>query len=433
VRIVGVSFIAKGLEPYIILRELERFMNLQKLSSECLSCPSPRCQRGCPTHNLIRDFILGCKKEDYPSAAKILYSVNPFPELTSLLCDHKRQCQGSCVKGIKGAPVAIPDIEFALSQIGKRDLGKKESNGLSVALVGAGIACLTAAYFLLKEGYAVDIYEKESFLGGAIATGIPSFRFDKTPLKTIEDDLRKLGAVFHFAVNVGKDVSLEELRSVHAYVVLGLGASKNNSVGFSCKKGLVPGLDLLYGLNVANKQKDYERYASCCVWGGGNVALDCARSMRRLGKETTIVYRRSLAEMPGSEKEIKEALEEGVKIAFLTNVKDLIKNEDDELIGLRLVKMELGEMDASHRASCHEVTGSEFAVDCALLISAIGQKSDFSSLKKEIVPMTGRLSNLDRVYLTGDCFFGAKNIASCISDGRECAQEIIAASCSTNP
>ena len=400
-------------------------MNAKNLADDCLGCLKPRCQTGCPCGNLIRDWIASCKEEDYSKAGKILHDVNPFPELTSLLCDHKRQCQGHCVKGIKGHPVAIPEIEYALSQMTKRDLSKKKPNGKKVALVGAGIANLTAAYFLMKDGFAVEFFEKEPFLGGAIATGIPSFRFDKAPLLAIQNDLVEMGAVFHFSVAVGAKPSLEDLRSSFDFVIVGVGASKNNSVGFSAEKGLVSGLQILREINVADGKEKYGRFKSAIVWGGGNVALDCARSLIRLGGKVTIVYRRSLKEMPASEVEIQEASKEGVEIAFLTNVTDLIKDEKDAVTGVKLVKMELGEMDSSGRASCHEIPGSEFALSCDLLVSAIGQKVDFTPLSADLKIAGGHRSNLENVYFSGDCYFGAKNIASCIRDGRECAGEII--------
>lgn len=351
--------------------------------------------------------------------------MNPFPELTSLLCDHKRQCQGSCVRALKGEPVAIPQIEYELSKLVGRSLDKGENNGRSVALIGAGIANLSAAYFLIKAGFAVEFFEKESFIGGAIRTGIPDFRFDKSPLDAIYEDLVKMGALFHFNSPIETNASLGDLQQGFDYVILGIGASKNNSVGFEAKSGLVSGLDILREINIGQGKEKYSKYKSSLVWGGGNVALDCARSLIRLGGKVTIVYRRSLKEMPASEIEIQEAIQEGVEVAFLTNVKDLIKNEKDEVAGVKLVKMELGEMDASGRASCHEIPGSEYLLDCDLLVSAIGQKVDFSKLAGDLTLDEGHHTSYKDVYATGDCFLGAKNIASCIADGRECAREII--------
>ncbi len=400
-------------------------MNTKELARECLSCPKPRCQTGCPTGNLIRNWIAECKKEDYPSAGKILRDVNPFPEFTSLLCDHKRQCQGKCVKAIKGNAVAIPQIEYELSSLVGRDLSKEPSNGMKVALVGAGIANLSAAYFLIKAGFAVEFFEKENFIGGAIRTGIPDFRFDKGPLDNVQRDLEAMGVLFHFHSPISTNSSLGALQQEFDFVILGIGARKNNSVGFEAKEGLVSGLDILREINIGNGKEKYSKYKSSLVWGGGNVALDCARSLIRLGCKVTIVYRRSLKEMPASEIEIQEAIKEGVDVAFLTNVKSLIKSENDEVLGVKLVKMELGEMDSSGRASCHEIPNSEYLLGCDLLVSAIGQKVDFTKLANDLTMESGHHTSYKDVYATGDCFLGAKNIAFCIADGRKCAREII--------
>ena len=398
-------------------------MEEKELAKQCLSCPKPLCQSGCPVGNLIRDFVAEVKNDSLNEAAAILYSTNPFPEITSLLCDHKRQCQGHCVKGIRGKAVEIPSIEGFIASSCPRDLSKKPSNNKRIAIIGAGIAGLSAAWFLEKEGFEVEVFEKENALGGAIYTGIPSHRFSKEPLEKIHEDLASLGVAFHFGVEIGSDLALEKILSEFDSVLLCLGANKENLPSFKADKGFIPGLELLYKINVEGET--YSDYSTCVVWGGGNVAMDCARSLRKLGKDVTLVYRRSRKEMPANDCEVEEAEKEGVKFAFLSNVTDLIKNESDEVVGLNLVKMELGEKDASGRASFHEVPGSSYALDCDLLVPAIGQKADLSKLGIAISIGEGHKTNIDRLFVSGDCFLGPKNIASCIKDGRLAAFEII--------
>ncbi len=398
-------------------------MEGKELAKQCLSCAKPLCQSGCPVGNLIRDFIAEVKGDNLSQAATVLYSVNPFPEITSALCDHKRQCQGHCVKGIRGKAVEIPSIESFIASSCPRDLSRKASNNRRIAIIGAGIAGLSAAWFLAKEGFEVEVFEKETALGGAIYTGIPSHRFSKAPLKKIHQDLVALGVDFHFGVEIGSDLALKDVMSKFDSVLLCLGASKENLPSFKANKGFVPGLELLYKINIDGEA--YGEYSTCVVWGGGNVAMDCARSLRKLGKEVTLVYRRSRKEMPANDCEVEEASNEGVKFAFLNNVKDLIKNENDEVVGLNLVKMELGEKDASGRASFHEVPDSSYLIDCDLLVPAIGQKADFSNLGMNISVGEGHKTNIDRAFASGDCFLGPKNIASCIKDGRLAAFEIM--------
>ena len=398
-------------------------MEGREAARPCLGCLNPLCQTGCPVGNRIRDFVQETKKGDLEKAASILYEVNPFPEFTSALCDHERQCKGRCIRGTKGEPVEVPTVEAFLSANFKRNLTKKPANGHRIALIGAGIANLSAAFFLSKKGFEVDVYEKDKAIGGAIWTGIPGFRFDKALLANVQGDLEALGVHFFFGKEVGKDLPLNQFWNGYDSVLLSVGAQKNNMPPFTASKGLLSGLELLRKANL--EQESFPSYRKCLVWGGGNVAMDCARTLTRLGKDVTVVYRRSSKEMPANANEVEEAIKEGVRFAFLTNVKDIIKNEKDEVVGAITVAMELGEKDASGRASFHEIADSFTELPCDLLVSAIGQKADLSSFGLEIEKGEGHGCNIPKLFLAGDCRLGPKNIAACIKDGREAAFEII--------
>ena len=381
-------------------------------ASYCLSCPLPRCETACPTKNHIRDFIAAVKKDDLKEAASILYQTNPFPEFTSLLCDHTRQCQGHCVRSLRGEPVSIPHIEKAIAYAYPRPFIKGEPNGKKAAFVGAGIANLSCAFFLLEKGWEVDIYEKEDSLGGAIRTGIPGFRFDKAPLKKIEDDLIRLGATFHY----GNEI--KDLKALSGYdvIVLGLGASKENFAGISPENGCMGALDFLKAFN-DNELKLAPGKA--LVWGGGNVAMDAARAAKRVFGDASIIYRRGRKEMPANAAEIKEAEEEGITLRLLENVVSPIV-EDGRLVGVNAVNMELGEPDASGRASFHVIEGSEHVVPCDYLILAIGEKPDYSIFDGLTIGESWQ-TNIPNVYVCGDFRYGAANIAKAITDGRELA------------
>lgn len=398
-------------------------MEGKEASSYCLGCLNPLCQTGCPVGNRIRDFIQATQKGDLREAASILYSVNPFPEFTSALCDHARQCTGHCVRAIKGEPVQIPFIEGYLASTFPRDLTKKPANGRRIALIGGGIANLSAAFFLVKEGCSVDVYEKDSRIGGAIYTGIPEFRFGKDSLTKVQEDLERMGVSFLFGEEIGKDIPLDSLLSKYDAVLASVGAQKENMPPFAASRGLLSGLELLRDLNLEGQTFPWAH--KCLVWGGGNVAMDCARSLVRLGKEVTVVYRRSQKEMPANGDEIDSARKEGVHFAFLSNVKNLVKNESDEVVGVKTVRMELGEKDSSGRASFHEIPDSEDAIPCDLLVPAIGQKVDFAPLGIPLEKKERHESNVQGLFLSGDCRLGPKNIASCIKDGREAAFEIL--------
>lgn len=398
-------------------------MEGKEASLHCLDCLNPLCQTGCPVGNHIRDFVQAVKKGELSEAAAILYSVNPFPEFTSALCDHARQCKGHCVRGIKGEPVQIPSIEGYLASNFPRDLTKKSANGRRIALIGAGIANLTAAFFLAKDGCSIDVYEKDSHVGGAIYTGIPQFRFDKAVLAKTQGDLEQMGVRFLLGEEIGKDITLDALLSQYDAVLASIGAQKENMPSFTASRGLLSGLDLLRGLNLSDQ--DYPWAHKCLVWGGGNVAMDCARSLARLGKEVTVIYRRSRMEMPANADEVEKAMKEGIHFAFLSNVKELVKNGNDGVVGVKTVRMELGEKDSSGRASFHEIPDSDDMVPCDLLVPAIGQKVDFAPLGAQVEKEERHESNIQGLFLAGDCRLGPKNIASCIKDGREAAFEIL--------
>ena len=399
--------------------------NIEELVSHCLSCPKPRCETLCPCKNHIRDFIAAAKTGDFAKAGEILYSTNPFPELTTVLCDHHRQCLSGCVRSFKGEPVQVPLIE---AEIGRRcpiDLSKKPNNGRSIAFVGGGIGALSCAYFLLKEGFRVDIYEKEDTLGGAIRTGIPEHRFDKKTLDFSISKVLSLGADVKLHTEVGKDIALEELQKKYDFVILDIGSGKENLCGMEVSHGVKAGLSLLYDLNALRLSEQYAaNYKKAVVWGGGNVALDCARSLVRILPEVHIVYRRSRVEMPANAVEVEDAINEGVQFDFLTNVVSAKNADDGKLEGLNLISMELGEKDASGRASFHEIPGSERFYECDLLVLAIGQKPDFSSLGVSLTENPYE-TTMERVYAIGDCRYGSKNIAAAIADGRELAKKLI--------
>lgn len=398
-------------------------MEIKGLANYCLSCPKPRCETGCPTGNHIRDFIKALKEDNLALAAETLYAVNPFPELTSRLCDCDRQCQGHCVRGIKGEPVSIQQIERYISDHSTRVTKAGESNGHRIAIIGAGPAGLAAARDLLMKGYAVDVYDKNDQAGGAIYSGIPSYRFDKSFVTKIKEELETAGVVFHFNCEIGKDVAFETLQKEYDRILLGIGAQTERKYGLE-GEGCEAGLSLLYNLNVAHKEEEYKKkYTGAVVWGGGNVAMDCARSLVRILDNVTIIYRRSEKEMPANRIEIEEAKEEGVKFAFLENIKELRLDENGKVIGAHCIKMHLGEPDASGRARPIETEGSDYEIPCELVVPAIGQSVDFGpfgSLEKT----EGHKTTIEHVYLAGDAYLSPKTVADAIRDGREAAKEI---------
>lgn len=393
-------------------------------AQQCLGCKIPQCENGCPVKNHIRDFIAKVKEGHPEEASAILYAVNPYPEFTSLLCDHQRQCQGHCVKRRLGEPVAIPLIENYLSTFPK-PFKKGKPNGRKVALIGGGIANMAAATVLLNDGYEVEIYERENALGGAIFTGIPSYRFDKSILSKAQDDLIELGATLHLGVEVGDELHLDEIMGRNDRIIVSVGAEVPNSAGIEIRPGIENGLTLLHNLNVKKDGPLYsKKYKKAVVWGGGNVAMDCARSLIRLMPKVDVVYRRGREQAPANGKEIDEALKEGVAFDFLTNVKEAKYDSTGSLKSLICIKMELGEKDESGRASFHEIPGSDFEMECDFLAIAIGDKPVKALDGHSIQPIDGHRTENPKIYVSGDAFLGASTVSACIGDGVKAAREI---------
>lgn len=401
--------------------------NTEKRAAYCLSCPVPRCENGCPVGNHIRDYIKAIKEKNVEESANVLYTVNPFPQLTCRLCDYARQCQGHCVRGIKGTPVDIHNIEMFISDEVKRNDTVGADNGRKIAIIGAGVAALAAAIDLRKEGYQVDIYEKLDKIGGAIYSGIPSYRFDKKYLEDIHQNELKLGVKFHFQCEVGKDISFTELQQQYDRILVTNGAQIENTYGLD-GDGCEAGLSLLHHLNVDHEAEAYQKkYKGAVVWGGGNVAMDCARSLVRILDKVTVIYRRSEKEMPANKDEIEEAKKEGVQFAFLENIKELRLDDQGRVIGAHCIKMHLGEPDASGRARPIETEGSDYEIACELVVPAIGQSVSFEQFDKGMKKQEGtHLSNIENVFIAGDAYLEPRTVAACIKDGRDAAQEIIA-------
>ncbi len=296
-----------------------------------------------------------------------------------------------------------------------------------VAIVGTGIAGMHAAKVLASHGVAVEMFERERCVGGVIYTGIPDFRMPKTFIDKLYGEIVDLGVKVHLNYEVDKSGFASLLESFD-HVLLAIGAQVENLCGFELCRGFESGLKLLYNLNVLKQEKAYKSgYSKVFVWGGGNVAMDCSRSLARLGLDVTVIYRRSEKEMPASNVEVRDAKKDGVKFSYLKNIKNLIKDDCGNVVGLDVVDMELGEMDESGRASCREVLGSNHEVPCDLLVASIGQKVDVSVFADGLSILDGHKCSMDRVWVCGDCYLGPKTIGACMVDGKACAKEILEA------
>ena len=300
---------------------MERELEIKKLADFCVSCVTKPCQLGCPLNNDITSFIKNVKNDDYEEAFKILSNTTVMPAICGKICPHEKQCQGSCVKRVSYEAVRIGDIESFIGDLAIENdwkFLKKDKKNKKVLVVGSGPAGLTCAAFLAKEGYQVTMYEKHDYLGGLLYHGIPAFRLSKDLVKKAIDKILDLGIEVHTNMTLGKDFSLDEVKDKYDAIFLGIGANISKMMG-------IPGEDLIgvYGGNELLEKAIHPNYTNKKVFviGGGNVAMDVARTVKRLGaKEVTILYRRDKEDMPAEKVEIKETVLDDVKFLYKTKL-----------------------------------------------------------------------------------------------------------------
>ena len=293
---------------------------IKEKANYCLNCPVKPCSnKGCPLNNNIPEFIRAIKEEDIKKAYDILSETTVLESICGRICPHMKQCEGSCVRGIKGSPVNIGDLEayvgdiaikngYKISEINRKNMNKK------IAIVGGGPAGITASAFLLKKGFSVTIFEKYNYLGGLLVHGIPEFRLPKNIVKNTIQKIIDLGLEVKYNCELGKNLSLNELEKNFDAIFLAYGANVTTKMGVEGEE-----LKGVYGGNQLLEYKNHPDYRGkkVAVIGGGNVAMDCARTIIRLGAENVkIIYRRAEEQMPAETKEIQEAKNEGIEFLF---------------------------------------------------------------------------------------------------------------------
>ena len=355
-------------------------------ASRCLHCKNPRCVGACPVGIDIPGFIARITAGDLPGAAAVIAKDSSLPSVCGRVCPQETQCEGSCILGIKGEPVAIGKLERFVGDWniarGGGEAQPAPRNGHKVAVVGSGPAGLACASDLAKLGYEVKIFEALHKVGGVLVYGIPEFRLPKEQVVAREvEAVRRLGVEIETDVIVGRTITIDALMDKEGYeaVFIGSGAGLPRFMGIPGENlnGVVSANEFL---TRANLMKAYdERYATpiyvgkrVAVVGGGNVAMDAVRTARRLGADATIIYRRSEKELPARAEEVHHAKEEGIVFRMLANPVEVLGDEQGWVRGLRCVEMTLGEPDESGRRRPVEKEGSEFDVPCDVVIMALG-------------------------------------------------------------
>ncbi len=396
----------------------------------CLKCKNKPCSKACPMSTNIPEFITEVSKKEYQKAYEILRENNIFSHICSIVCPQEEQCEGSCVRGIKGTPTQIGKIEKFVNEWAeknsiKHNLQVEKTNNKKVAVIGSGPAGMQAAYDLVKEGIEVTILEKEKTLGGILNYGIPDFRLKKEYVNNIIKELKQLGVIFETEKELGKNIHIKDLLKEYDSIFLGIGAeiSSQYSLGEFDKI-----YDSDYFLKAYNSNNFIKDLGNVVVIGGGNVAMDSARAAIKMGATTSnILYRRDEEHMPARKIELQEAIEDGVNPEFKTRV---IKAEGKErkIEKVKCIKTEVIDGKAI------DMPNTEFDFIADSVVFAIGLKPNKEILEKEGLEYNDRgliavdengKTNIENVYAGGDLAESKSTVCRALGSARKAAKAII--------
>ena len=418
-------------------------------ASRCIKCKNPRCVGGCPVSINIPGFIKEVEDGNIEEASKIIALSSALPAVCGRVCPQESQCEGVCIRGIKGEPVSIGKLERFVADWSREHgivpQAPEKTNGKKVAVIGSGPSGLTCAGDLAKLGYEVTIFEALHEPGGVLTYGIPEFRLPKERVVQPEiDNVRKLGVTIETNVIIGKSVTIDQLFDEEGFqaVFIGSGAGLPMFMGIPGENanGVFSANEYLTRSNLMKAfRDDYDTPIAAgkkvAVVGGGNVAMDAARTALRLGAEVHVVYRRSEAELPARAEEVHHAKEEGIIFNLLTNPTEILTDEKGWVNGMKCIRMELGEPDASGRRKPVEVKDSEFVIDVDTVIMSLGTSPNplISNTTKGLdinkrrciiaEEDTGKTSK-EGVYAGGDAVTGAATVILAMEAGRAGARGI---------
>ena len=411
-------------------------------ASRCLNCANPRCVLGCPVNIQIPKFIQAIKENKMESAASIIEESNSFPGICGRVCPQEKQCEAMCIKGFRGDAISIGSLERYVADWALEnklnDTTHAISNGKRVAIIGSGPSGLACASVLAFHGCEVTIYEALHKAGGVLAYGIPEFRLPKRILQEEIDKLKKMGVNFVFNTLIGATISFSELKKTNdaIYVATGAGLPKFMGIKNEMAKGVFSANEILTRINL---MKSFEHdaktpiyaYKKCLVVGGGNVAMDAARSIKRMGGEVSIVYRRSLDELPARREEVLHAYEEGIEFNYLVNPLEVDVDGEGHVLGLRVAKMELID-EGGKRKSVREIPDSSYVIPGDMVIMAIGTNAnplirkniDLECDDKGLIIVDGTKTSDVAVFAGGDAVTGAATVILAMEAGKKAGLEI---------
>ena len=416
-------------------------------ANRCLGCKNPKCVEGCPVNVRIPEFIKKVQEGDFKAAYEIVTSTNALPALSGRVCPQESQCECKCVRGIKGEPVAIGRLERFVADWYRENVNampeKTASNGIKVAVVGSGPAGMTAASDLAKLGYAVTMFEALHTAGGVLVYGIPEFRLPKAIVANEVKKLEAQGVEVMTNMVIGRVLTIDELFEMGykaVFVGSGAGLPMFMNIPGESLVGVMSANEYLTRTNLMKAYLDeYDtpiiKSKAVAVVGGGNVAMDAARCAMRLGAEHVyVVYRRGEAEMPARAEEKHHAKEEGIEFKTLCNPVEIIGDENGRVCGMKCIRMELGEPDASGRRRPIEVPGSEFILDVDTVIMSLGTSPNpllrtttpglETNRKGCLIVNEDEMTTRDGVFAGGDAVTGAATVILAMGAGKKGAAAI---------
>ena len=418
-------------------------------AQRCLNCKTKPCMQGCPVSVKIPEFLTYMKDGDFEGAYQKIKETNALPAVCGRVCPQEKQCESKCVRGIKGEPVGIGRLERFAADYHMANVEDKievpEWNGKRIAVVGSGPSGLTVAGDMAKRGYKVTVYEAFHTAGGVLMYGIPEFRLPKDIVQKEISNLKKMGVDIQTNVIIGRTLTVDELFNDMGFdgVYIGSGAGLPRFMGIEGESlnGVYSANEFLTRINLMKGYKfpdfDTPVYVgkNVAVLGGGNVAMDAARSAKRLGAENVyIVYRRGEEELPARKEEVEHAKEEGIEFKLLQNPTKILGNDDGWVTGMEVIKMELGEPDESGRRRPVEVKGSEEVLDIDTVVVAIGQtpnpliRQTTEGLETNnhgcIIADENGLTTREKVYAGGDVVTGAATVILAMGAGKKAAEAL---------
>ena len=447
---VNVKVRGKVQEPNVRVTNFEEvelgYTDEEALSeaARCLTCPKPRCVEGCPVGIAIPEFIKCIKENNIAGAYEVISRSSSLPAVCGRVCPQEKQCESKCVRGIKGEAISIGSLERYVADYAiKNNLAAANvppKNGKKVAVVGAGPAGLTCAGDLAKNGYDVTIYEVLHKAGGVLTYGIPEFRLPKRIVKKEVESLENLGVKILTDVPVGNAITLDELEKEYDAVFLGTGAGLPKFMGIEGEDAneVFSANEVLTRINLMGAYDEHsttpiKKANKAYVIGGGNVAMDAVRCLKRLGIDAHLMYRRGIEELPARKMEVEHAKEEGIVFDLLQNPKRIITDENNSITGMEVVDMELTEPGEDGRRSVVEKEGSEHIVECDMVVMALGTSPNHSALKESNIELSDRglivveetKTSLDNVFAGGDAVTGAATVILAMEAGKKGAKQIM--------